>query len=380
MLEKWCCDPFAAQVRDGYVLAAGSPDGDYAGRGGPCIYGRGIQDSRHEVRLRAVPRGYREAAAEARRRVAPAPHVPPDLRPRRGDRRQRRHGRLLGDSRVQGLAANLVAMALDEGLANPRNAYTVFYGERTPWWLIVRAQGPTGHGSRFIKNTAFEKMLGVLNKAQEFRREQEEMLGWDQMGCKHCQAKKLGDVTTLNVTMLKGGVTMDSGQTYSLNVIPTEMEAGFDVRLSPNLVTSSFKAKLDEWCNEEGLTWEFAQWTKPLHEHYLTPVERNVNPFWGIFEDAVGADGAKVEREIFPAGTDSRFLRAMGVKALGFSPMRSTPVLLHEHNEALSVDMFLEGIGVYCRVIEALLDTPRQEIEQEGGAGQPPAKRARPTS
>jgi len=345
------------------------------GKGGPCIYGRGIQD------MKCVCVQYLEAIERLQRKHGS------EWRPRRTC-----HLTFVPDEEIggsDGMAAFLdmsefkalqpVAMALDEGLANSRNAYTVFYGERIPWWLIIRSQGPTGHGSRFIKGTAFEKILGVLNKAQEFRKEQEAMLGWDQMGCKHCQAKKLGDVTTLNVTMLKGGVTMDSGKTYSLNVIPTEMEAGFDVRMSPNLVTSSFKAMLDEWCKDEGLSWEFAHWTKPLHEHYLTPVERDVNPFWGIFEDVVGADGAKVEREIFPAATDSRFLRAMGIKALGFSPMRTTPVLLHEHNEALSIDMFLEGIGVYCRVIDALLDTPRQECEQEGGAGQPPAKRARPT-
>lgn len=36
-----------------------------------------------------------------------------------------------------------IGFALDEGLANPRNAFTVFYGERTPWWLLVRAKGPT---------------------------------------------------------------------------------------------------------------------------------------------------------------------------------------------------------------------------------------------
>jgi aminoacylase len=46
------------------------------------------------------------------------------------------------------------AGALDEGLANVEDAYTVFFGERTPWWVIVDAKGPTGHGSRFIKGTA----------------------------------------------------------------------------------------------------------------------------------------------------------------------------------------------------------------------------------
>merc|ERR1712136_167944 len=91
-------------------------------------------------------------------------------------------------------------------------------------------------------------MGGVVNKALAFRKEQEESLGWDaHAGCKHSQAKKLGDVTTLNVTMLKGGVSLDGGKTYALNVIPTEFEAGFDVRISPNVATAEFKAKLDAW-------------------------------------------------------------------------------------------------------------------------------------
>lgn len=36
------------------------------------------------------------------------------------------------------------------GLANPGEAYTIFFGERAPWWVKISATGPTGHGSRFI--------------------------------------------------------------------------------------------------------------------------------------------------------------------------------------------------------------------------------------
>jgi len=257
-----------------------------------------------------------------------------------------------------------IALALDEGLANDRDVFTVFYGERTPWWLLIRAEGPTGHGSRFIQDTAVEKLMGVVNKALAFRREQEESLGYDShAGCKHSQAKKLGDVTTLNVTMLKGGVSTDGGKTYALNVIPTEMEAGFDVRISPSLATADFKAKLDEWCSEEGLSWKFAPWTRPLHEHFLTETDSAKNPFWGIFEDACHSKGTKVEREIFPAATDSRFLRALPMNALGFSPMKGTPTLLHEHNEALSVSTFLNGIGMYETIIDKLANASRQHTE-----------------
>jgi aminoacylase len=63
-----------------------------------------------------------------------------------------------------------VAVALDEGLANPKdNHYTAFYGERAPMWVLVTAKGPTGHGSRFVKDTAGEKLMAGAKKALEYR-------------------------------------------------------------------------------------------------------------------------------------------------------------------------------------------------------------------
>lgn len=59
-----------------------------------------------------------------------------------------------------------IAFAFDEGLANPTDAFTVFYGERVPWWFYVKATGPTGHGSRFINDTATSKIINVCNKVR----------------------------------------------------------------------------------------------------------------------------------------------------------------------------------------------------------------------
>ena len=75
----------------------------------------------------------------------------------------------------------------------------------------MHATGPTGHGSRFIENTAVSKLMSVCKKALAFRAEQESEIGMGvhsagNGGCKHAQAKKLGDVTTLNLTMLRAGV------------------------------------------------------------------------------------------------------------------------------------------------------------------------------
>ena len=88
--------------------------------------------------------------------------------------------------------------------------------------------------------------------------------------------------------------------------------------------------------------------------------------------------------EIFPAGTDSRYLRAVmaphdyhrflcfssprtyinsfvwvrirqiGLPALGFSPINKTPILLHDHNEFLDESVFLRGIDIYEAIIPSL--------------------------
>jgi len=62
----------------------------------------------------------------------------------------------------------------------------------------------------------------------------------------------------------------------------------------------------------------------------------------------------KMEPRVFPAATDSRFLRALGIRALGFSPMRSTEVMLHENDEYIEERNYVEGISVYVTLIEAL--------------------------
>lgn len=240
-----------------------------------------------------------------------------------------------------------LAFAFDEGLANPGDAYTVFYGERAQWWVYVKAEGPSGHGSRFIKNTATSKIIDICNKALAFRAEQEKALG-AAVGCKHgdMKKKKLGDVTSINVTALQSGVSRDGGKTHALNVIPTEAIAGFDIRISPEMDISAMGKKLDEWCAAEGVSWEFASWTKPMHEHYTTSLDSG-NVWWQLFQKSCARVGEKLETEIFPAATDSRYLRKAGVQAIGFSPMKKTEILLHEHNEYLHKDTFLHGIKVY---------------------------------
>lgn len=67
----------------------------------------------------------------------------------------------------------------------------------------------------------------------------------------------------------------------------------------------------------------------------MTPANDS-NPWWSIFKQAVEATGEKLAKpEILASTTDARFIRALGIPLFGFSPMRNTPILLHDHNEVL---------------------------------------------
>jgi len=247
-----------------------------------------------------------------------------------------------------------VGLALDEGLASPTEEFIVYYGERAPWWVRFKATGPTGHASRFIQNTALDKLLEVIRKAAEFRKEQFDTL---QRGEHQC-GMKLGDVTTINLTVLKSGVTSDGGKSYSYNVIPTEAEAGFDIRIPPTVNLPDFKKKLEEWASAEGVTFEF--YNVPQMENHSSDITEDAK-WWNILKKQWESKGMKVDAQIFPAATDSRYIRDLNIPAFGFSPMNHTPTLLHDHNEFLNEKVFLKGVEIYVDTIRTISSTERFE-------------------
>jgi hypothetical protein len=101
---------------------------------------------------------------------------------------------------------------LGVGLSSTTDTFAS-YGERIGSWT---AEGPTGHGSRFIDNTAVEQLIELANKALAFREGQRKQLGLSQHeNCAHAvaaansskksegnKANTLGDVTSLNITTL----------------------------------------------------------------------------------------------------------------------------------------------------------------------------------
>jgi hypothetical protein len=59
----------------------------------------------------------------------------------------------------------------------------------------------------------------------------------------------------------------------------------------------------------------------------MTSVSKE-DPWFQAFTRATDKHQLKVEPRIFPAGTDSRYIREIGIPAFGFSPMNFTPVCI----------------------------------------------------
>ncbi|KAI4479434.1 hypothetical protein M0804_011219 [Polistes exclamans] len=230
-----------------------------------------------------------------------------------------------------------IGFALDEGVASPTDTFFMFNGERSIWHVEVHCTGNPGHGSLLLDNTAGEKIRVIINRFMDLRASEKEKL-------KDTEKYQIGDVTTINLTQLKGGV--------QTNVIPNELIAMFDVRLDPSVDHDEFEAKIKKWCEEagEGVFYTFEQKNPKVENTKLD----ETNPFWIAFKRTCDSLDIKLKIGIFPGGTDSRYVRSVGIPAICFSPMNNTKILLHDHDEYLNKDIFLRGIQIYMKIIPAV--------------------------
>uniref|UniRef100_A0A2S2PKJ6 N-acyl-aliphatic-L-amino acid amidohydrolase n=1 Tax=Schizaphis graminum TaxID=13262 RepID=A0A2S2PKJ6_SCHGA len=229
-----------------------------------------------------------------------------------------------------------VGFALDEGLASSDDSFSVYYGERTLWHLQIKCSGTPGHGSLIHENTAGEKLQYIINKFMNWREH-------EKLRMKTCKLNA-GDVTSINLTMLSGGC--------QVNVVPPELSASFDVRLSITVDTTIIENTVRKWCEEagEGVTLEFIEKSAFIQPTLLGPE----NPWWVTFKNECDKMNLKTKTYVFPGATDSRYIREIGIPALGFSPINNTPILLHDHDEFLNEKTFLDGIDIYYNIIKSL--------------------------
>lgn len=337
--EKWTKDAWSAHIEDGK------------------IYGRGTQDMKSVgIQYLEAIRTLRSTGFQPKRTISLAYVPDEEVGGGRGMKLLLLHERM---------AQLKPAFVLDEGLASPGDKFSVFKGERKIWWVKLRAEGAVGHGSRFIANTAVPKLLHVLNRLSAMRDEQAAQL---EATC--ACGKQLGDFTSVNITMLRAGNTTPG--VFQYNVIPSVAEAGIDIRIPCTVDLPAFKAQLDAWCTEASgtgagagsVTWEIVSGLADgALENPVTEVSET-HGWWNAFQQGVAASGIGLhEPSVFPAATDCRWIRLMlSVPALGFSPMRNCPILLHEHDEYIPISVFLEGIKVYEKLIPTLANAEVPDV------------------
>ncbi|CAG4929690.1 unnamed protein product [Colias eurytheme] len=233
-----------------------------------------------------------------------------------------------------------VGFALDEGIASPTDDYIVFNAERSIWHVKVICPGKSGHGSLLLPDNSGEKMRYIIDKFMDLRQESKKKL-------EDNPQLTIGDVTTVNLTMLEGGIQN--------NVVPEKLSASFDIRLALSVDFTEFENMIKNWCKEAGanVTYEFEQ-----KDDYVPPTQTNdSNPYWVAFKTTIEKLKIPLQLRTFPGGTDSRYVRKAGAPALGFSPIRRTLPGLHEHNESLQVAVFLEGIRSYEEIIPTVANS-----------------------
>ncbi|XP_066248194.1 aminoacylase-1-like isoform X1 [Euwallacea similis] len=227
-----------------------------------------------------------------------------------------------------------VGFALDEGMATETDTFAVFYGERNIWHMIIHCPGTPGHGSLLLKNTAGEKVAYILNKLFEFRKQEVAKLASD-------SSLTLGDVTTVNLTQVKGGVQS--------NVVPPELVIVIDCRLAVTRDNEALETLVNQWCKEAGEdVW--IEWEQKEPQVGATKLDAS-NPYWVAFKQTMDDLNLGLDPIICPGGTDARYVRQQGIPAIGFSPMNLSKQTLHAHNEYLNSDIFLKGILIYYKIL-----------------------------
>lgn len=139
-------------------------------------------------------------------------------------------------------------------------------------FLAVRFKcvGTSGHASLFLQNTAIDKMYRLLEQFLKFREFEEQQL-------KYNPHLTVGDVTTLNVTTINGGIQQ--------NVIPPEVTMTVDIRMSVTIDPVKFEHDMRDWCKQAGTDIEM-EFIHKLQRIEPTRLDQT-NVYWMAFQNVL---------------------------------------------------------------------------------------------
>ncbi|KAJ6625687.1 Aminoacylase-1 [Pseudolycoriella hygida] len=227
-----------------------------------------------------------------------------------------------------------IGYAMDEGMASETNEITVTNDERCTWRIQFTCHGDAGHGSILFDNTSGESFSKLVKKLMERRKTEAEKI-------KNLDLVSYANVTTINLTILKGGV--------QANVIPPELTATFDVRLAVNADHDEFQREINQWIEDAGGNITVNYLIKDPKANKTLADEKN--PMWIALQNTAKEMDLVINPGVIPGATDMAYLRALDIPAFGFSPLVNTPVLMHDHDEFVKASTYLEGIDIYRSLI-----------------------------
>jgi acetylornithine deacetylase/succinyl-diaminopimelate desuccinylase-like protein len=341
---EWSVDPFAGEVRDGYVWGRGAvdmKDMDAMTLGLVRQWARTGRKPPRDIVLAFVSdeeAGGREGA-----------HYLVD-----------HHADLFADCTEAISEVGGFSVSLDEN----RRLYLIQTAEKGINWLRLRATGRPGHGSMVHDDNAVTRLAAAVSRIGAYKHpvvitdtvrrmveaiaaatglelDPDDPEAWlPQFGG---MARMIGATicNTTNPTMLDAG--------YKTNVIPSRAEATIDARFLPGQ-ESVLLAAIDELIGD-GVEREFIVQDIAVE-----------TSFDGALVDAMAAalraedPGAHPVPYLMSGGTDAKSFSTLGLRCFGFSPLLLPPeldftALFHGIDERVPV----EGLQFGVRVLDRLL-------------------------
>jgi acetylornithine deacetylase/succinyl-diaminopimelate desuccinylase-like protein len=344
--SEWSVDPFAGEVRDGY------------------LWGRGAVDMKDmDAMTLALVREWSRTGRKPPRDIVLAFTSDEEAGGREGAHHLvDHHADLFADCTEAISEVGGFSVSLDEN----RRLYVIQTAEKGINWLRLRAAGRPGHGSMVHDDNAVTALAAAVSRIGAYQHpvvitdtvrrmveaiaaatgldlDPDDPEAWlPQLGA---MARMIGAVirNTTNPTMLDAG--------YKANVIPSRAEATIDARFLPGQ-EDVLLAVIDELLGE-GVEREF--------------IVRDIaveTSFDGALVDAMSAalraedPGAHPVPYLMSGGTDAKSFSTLGMRCFGFSPLLLPPeldfaALFHGIDERVPID----GLRFGVRVLDRLLST-----------------------
>ena len=336
--EYWDEDPFAGQIKDGFIW----------GRGALDMKGLGVAELMAFLTLK------RQGVPLARDLVFFAV-ADEEAGGQFGiEWLERRHPETLDAEYVINEGGGGVTGLF--GVERP--VFTVAVTEKGPLWLRLVAEGRPGHASIPHEDNALDRLVRALYQIQTWNRDLTVSPLLSEYFARLRRANVFqGDptveglrraaeedprvrallVNTISATTTTAGIKH--------NVIPARAEATLDCRLLPGVRPDDFQRELEGVIADPKVQVErvFAGWSE------ANPFETDL---FRVIEDVVRehVEDAVVVPGVTAGFTDSRVLRNRGILSYGFSGGLNDPEIsktVHGHNERVS----LESLKLSCQMV-----------------------------